>query len=549
MAVIWNAETVRRVAIGICNTEGITVTTVDTPGFVPNANPDRRSIELGPFNILNSKEYIWHMYHEIGHLFPENLWHWDSYKIIRGRIDKKGLHVAALSVLNVLADYLADKSRLKDYRGRDRALSEGLYEYLRGKPKFIEDWSKTSPLIASMYGADLHMRGAWQLEMPYGIPDSIEHIFEAIIDFKYEERLELCTKPKELVKLVEDLMTLASDADKKKQQQQQKQGNQGKQQQGQTGKTKSDVLGNEQEIKDKHEKGKADVGRLPEVEDAKFDVTEGSSYVPKDNWAKVDTRDDTQPHSSYVDEINEALKDQNISRNLRKYLVAMNQRAYTGGKTKGKIHQKNIHRIFHSGDNPKIFRQRDAKRIETSSAFMIVNDCSGSMSGVRHIMASACNISCIETCQNLRIPSASRGYSDRRSSSNQDIIFKNFDEPPISREILVDRFSSSKFDMNINADGESIVKYHEIIYNRPERNKIMVVLSDGSPTGGSGIGNKNLYLREVAHHIHYDSPVTLIGIGIMTDSVNAYYVNAHSLFKLSELEPLLASILKGSFLK
>ena len=59
---------------------------------------------------------------------------------------------------------------------------------------------------------------------------------------------------------------------------------------------------------------------------------------------------------------------------------------------------------------------------------------------------------------------------------------------------------------------------------RPEKRKVMIVLSDGSPAAETSFGDGHLrkHLRSVIANLK-DAKCELIGIGILDDSVEAFY--------------------------
>lgn len=90
-----------------------------------------------------------------------------------------------------------------------------------------------------------------------------------------------------------------------------------------------------------------------------------------------------------------------------------------------------------------------------------------------------------------------------------------------------------------NIDGEALLWAHQRLLARPERRRILMVISDGAPTDDSTLKhNPKLYLvhhlRNVIEWIENKSPVELVAIGIAHD-VNRYYRRAATILNAEEL--------------
>jgi len=90
-----------------------------------------------------------------------------------------------------------------------------------------------------------------------------------------------------------------------------------------------------------------------------------------------------------------------------------------------------------------------------------------------------------------------------------------------------------------NIDGESLLWAYERLRRRPERRKILLVISDGAPidtsTMAANDGNFLIdHLHQVIAMIEYRSEVELLAIGIGHD-VNSYYSNAMTILDARDL--------------
>lgn len=79
-----------------------------------------------------------------------------------------------------------------------------------------------------------------------------------------------------------------------------------------------------------------------------------------------------------------------------------------------------------------------------------------------------------------------------------------------------------------NIDGEAVLWAHDRLMNRPEKNKILFVISDGAPVDDSTLTHNGLnilhnHLKEVVSTISDAGQVHLAGVGIGHDLTRYYY--------------------------
>lgn len=102
-----------------------------------------------------------------------------------------------------------------------------------------------------------------------------------------------------------------------------------------------------------------------------------------------------------------------------------------------------------------------------------------------------------------------------------------------------------------NIDGEAILWAAKRLSFRPEKRRILMVISDGAPVDDSTISaNSTAYLdqhlREVIHTLEKKSGIELVAIGIGHD-VTRYYSNAVTLREVDELESAIFQQLTSLF--
>ena len=96
-----------------------------------------------------------------------------------------------------------------------------------------------------------------------------------------------------------------------------------------------------------------------------------------------------------------------------------------------------------------------------------------------------------------------------------------------------------------NIDGEALLWAHERLMQRPERRRILVVVSDGTPmdeatAAANGFEYLDDHLHQVVRSIETGSPVQLAAIGIGHD-VSRVYKNATRIAKIEQLGPALTA--------
>jgi cobalamin biosynthesis protein CobT len=110
---------------------------------------------------------------------------------------------------------------------------------------------------------------------------------------------------------------------------------------------------------------------------------------------------------------------------------------------------------------------------------------------------------------------------------------------------LTRRFNkAAEYGMSSNGDGEAILWAFDRIIQRKEKRKLIVVFSDGSPAYGQR-GDDMYYAKKVVHDIEKDSPVDIVGIGIMDRNVELIYKEHQVIKKAHELEGVLLALIEN----
>ncbi len=112
-------------------------------------------------------------------------------------------------------------------------------------------------------------------------------------------------------------------------------------------------------------------------------------------------------------------------------------------------------------------------------------------------------------------------------------VFKQFNERLFEAKGSI----ASMVDLAIgdNTDGEAVQLAFDRLQDRPEKRKVMMVLSDGYPAAIGSMEKMNDHLRRVVSDIEA-SGTDIVGIGIQSEAVNRFYTNHVVVNRISDLE-------------
>mgnify|MGYP003312686770 CR=1 FL=1 len=151
----------------------------------------------------------------------------------------------------------------------------------------------------------------------------------------------------------------------------------------------------------------------------------------------------------------------------------------------------------------------------------------------------------------------------KRVNATDLVITKNFDTSlKRARRSIV---SYGLFNNAANEDGTCLMKaYEEVLRQRPEKRKVMIVFSDGYPSGRSArhggvrrargdVGElswdyrERAYLKQVCEWL--EKEIDLVGVGIQDDAVKSYYTEHVVVNDLEELTTQGMKIIGDKLLK
>ena len=110
------------------------------------------------------------------------------------------------------------------------------------------------------------------------------------------------------------------------------------------------------------------------------------------------------------------------------------------------------------------------------------------------------------------------------------------------------RFASFSKHMSGNGDPDAVLFAYNRIKDRNEKRKVLIVLSDGSPSFAIQ-GCADHGLKQVTQDIERSGVVELYGIGIQDSNVTRFYKNNVVIRNVSDLDTKLVELLKSIILK
>jgi cobaltochelatase CobT len=247
-----------------------------------------------------------------------------------------------------------------------------------------------------------------------------------------------------------------------------------------------------------------------------------------------------------------------LANRLQRKLLAQQNRAWDFDLEEGTLDVARLTRVITDPLHPLSFKhERDADFRDTVVTLLLDN--SGSMRG-RPIMVAACCADILaRTLERCGVKVEILGFTTRawkggqareawlaagkpanpgRLNDLRHIIYKPADAPwRRAKRSLALMMREGLLKENI--DGEALAWAHRRLQTRPERRRILMMISDGAPVDDSTLSVNTgsyleLHLRQVIEEIETRSSVELIAIGIGHD-VTRYYRRAVTITDPSEL--------------
>jgi uncharacterized protein with von Willebrand factor type A (vWA) domain len=177
--------------------------------------------------------------------------------------------------------------------------------------------------------------------------------------------------------------------------------------------------------------------------------------------------------------------------------------------------------------------------LERDYAVLILVDVSGSMEDKIH-PAFAATVACTEALSRLKIQHAIYGFNDALHP------YKLFDEKtdPIALEKIEGEVLTRA--AAYNNDGWAIQQVAKKLMAAKERERILIVLSDGEPVPSSKYSGEQYELKKTTRQIEEGRKIRLMGLGMGpgTEHVDTYYSNSRANIPIEDLPHELSTVLR-----
>lgn len=272
-------------------------------------------------------------------------------------------------------------------------------------------------------------------------------------------------------------------------------------------------------------------------------TTEGDVVEPIKDGDRQKTRAFLKEAAAYVAP---------MKRKLARVLLTQKQARWEGGKRRGKIDPRALHRVA-LGTGKDVFRnQVISEGFDTCVSMMV--DHSGSMHGGQLKLAAQTALVLGELFNQLGIPFSVYGFSTGDSgvseqrygaaTADEQAVYKRWGNLWLGRYKDFDelwagsqnRLVNMHYNGQVNTyDGESMRIGAQMLLRRPERRKILLWLNDGYPCPNYSDDRSahTIYARQCALEI--DTMVEAIAIGIGTDAVKDIFKNWVQVDNVSDL--------------
>lgn len=271
-----------------------------------------------------------------------------------------------------------------------------------------------------------------------------------------------------------------------------------------------------------------------------------------------------------------------LQKDMRRIIAARTQSKRIPGKRSGKLHGPNLHRVM-SGDDRVFFRREEAPELDTAVSLVI--DCSGSMRGERMKLATETAYAVGSVLNKLGVSFESLGFTDnmgdprtqtdeykRELEEAHNMLpvtrayalsmpkFKTFDERwngEVQRRFASVYQTGNGFDYGYTPEGCGVEFAARRLLQRPEKRKLMLVMTDGEPSGDIYYGKNGshqqygMYERQSVDVMKSVTAagIDLVGIGIQHAGVSTAYSDNIVIRNLSEMPGQLLVILKKFMVK
>lgn len=238
-----------------------------------------------------------------------------------------------------------------------------------------------------------------------------------------------------------------------------------------------------------------------------------------------------------------------LAKEMERAVVSKNRTQFIPGQRRGRLHGPSLYRLSIQDD--RVFRKREETQA-LNACVQIIIDLSGSMSGGKIALASACGWALSDALDKIRVPNIITGFTTfgemkpggkyHRVEPLLLPILKGWDERANSEIVRARCGFITNYRLANNVDGESLLALTHHMTPRKEDRKIIMLLSDGEPAA-LGYGHAS-HLKEVAKYVEKTLGYDLLGVGIQTSAPAKFYSHSVKIDRASELPETVAVALR-----
>ena len=222
-----------------------------------------------------------------------------------------------------------------------------------------------------------------------------------------------------------------------------------------------------------------------------------------------------------------------ISKRLQRQIIPKLKSESEGGRMNGLLMGKRFNARSLVTNDGRVFYNKKLPSDEPKLAVAVLNDESGSMLyGDRSTSARAASIVLYDFCTALDIPIAIYGHTE--FSDVEMYAYAEFDHPDQNdRYRLMDISAHSG-----NRDGAALRFVAERLVNRPEKMKLLIIISDGQPAGyGYGGTEAEKDLRGIKQE-YQNRGITMFAAAIGDDKPNIERIYKDGFLDITDLNKL-----------
>ncbi len=213
------------------------------------------------------------------------------------------------------------------------------------------------------------------------------------------------------------------------------------------------------------------------------------------------------------------------------------------GTRRGRLHGASLYKVPTGGQD--IFRRVNQPMVTNDTALLFLGDASGSMMGARFYALSASFLLLHKACEKIGATYEFDMFTENHDPKPLHLVLKGFDSTITQDQILTRCEYVHERMMGNNADGEALLWAYRRLMDRPEKNKVLIVLSDGQPVTRAN-GDAATHLKKVVAAISKE--IDVFGIGLFNPSVKLFYPKHEVIMDASKLPDMFLNLLKSKVL-